>query len=126
VTAVVADVVMPLVSLVLPSGDWRMNGIVLRAAADPKDNVVLKYGDFVGSVLDFFVVALALYVIVSKLVKAAEQKLVHHHDPAAPPPAIKECPYCLETIPAKATRCKACTAEQPGAASPLPSPSPST
>ena len=97
-----------------------MNGIVLRTAADPKDNVVLKYGDFVGSVLDFFVVALALYVIVSKLVKAAETKLVHHHDPGAPPPAIKECPYCLETIPAKATRCKACTAEQPAAALPTP------
>lgn len=120
VTAVVADVVMPLVSLVLPSGDWRMNGIVLRAATDPKDNVVLKYGDFVGAVLDFFVVALALYVIVSKLVKAAEQKLGHHHDPAEPAPAIKECPFCLETIPAKATRCKACTAEQPGAVSSSP------
>ena len=119
VTAVVADMVMPLVSLVLPSGDWRMNGIVLRTALDPKDNVVLKYGDFVGAVLDFFVVALALYVIVSKLVKAAEDRLVRHHDPAAPPPAIKECPYCLETIPAKATRCKSCTAEQPAAAQPV-------
>ncbi|HEX2670596.1 MAG TPA: large conductance mechanosensitive channel protein MscL [Polyangiaceae bacterium] len=116
VTAVVSDLVMPLVSLVLPSGDWRTNGIVLRTAADPKDNVVLKYGDFVGAVLDFFVVALALYFIVSKLIKAAEGKWVHHHDPAAAPPAIKECPYCLETIPAKARRCKACTAEQPAAA----------
>src|SRR6478752_5980385 len=85
VTAVVADLVMPLVSLVLPSGDWRTSGIVLRTAADPKDNVVLKYGDFVGAVLDFFVVALALYFIVSKLIKAAEGKFVHHHDAAAPP-----------------------------------------
>ncbi|MEI9952822.1 MAG: large conductance mechanosensitive channel protein MscL [Pseudomonadota bacterium] len=118
VTAVVADVVMPLVSLVLPSGDWRMSGFVLRTAADPKDNVVLKYGDFVGAVLDFFVVALALYIIVSQLVKAAEERFVHHRDPAAPPPAIKECPYCLETIPAKATRCKSCTAQQPTAAEP--------
>jgi large conductance mechanosensitive channel len=118
VTAVVADLVMPLVSLVLPSGDWRTNGIVLRTAVEPKDNVVLKYGDFVGAVLDFFVVALALYFIVSKLIKAAEGKWVHHHDASAAPPAIKECPYCLETIPAKASRCKACTAEQPAVATP--------
>jgi large conductance mechanosensitive channel len=118
ITAVVADVVMPLVALVLPSGDWRANGIVLRTAADPKDNVILKYGDFMGAVLDFFVVALALYFIVSKLVQAAENRLMHRHDPAAPPPSIKECPYCLETIPIKATRCKSCTAEQPGAALP--------
>ena len=118
VTALVADLVMPLVSLVLPSGDWRMSGTILRTAADPKDNVVLKYGDFMGSVLDFFVVALALYIVVSKLVKAAEDRLVRRHDPGAPPPAVKECPYCLETIPAKATRCKACTAEQPAAVAP--------
>ena len=60
VSAVVADLVMPIVSLVLPGGDWRNSGVVLRTAADPKDNVVLKYGDFLGAVLDFFVVALAL------------------------------------------------------------------
>src|SRR5687768_9806291 len=70
VSALVADLVMPLVSLVLPSGDWRMSGLVLKTAADPKDNVVLKYGDFMGAVLDFFVVALALFIIVSRLIKA--------------------------------------------------------
>jgi len=72
VSALVADLVMPVVSLVLPSGDWRTAGLVLRTAADPKDNVVLKYGDFLGAVLDFFVVAVALFLIVSRIIKAAE------------------------------------------------------
>jgi large conductance mechanosensitive channel len=108
VSALVADLVMPLVALVLPSGDWRTSGLVLKEAADPKDNVVLKYGDFIGAVLDFFVVALVLFIIVSRLIKAAEGRFAK---PGDPPPAVKECPACCESIPAKATRCKYCTSD---------------
>jgi large conductance mechanosensitive channel len=90
-----------------------MSGFVLKTAADPKDNVVLKYGDFLGAVLDFFVVALALFVIVSRIIKAAEGKL---SKPGDAPPAVKECPACCETVPAKATRCKYCTSDLPAAA----------
>ena len=113
VSAIVADLVMPLVSLVLPSGDWRTSGIVLRTAADPKDNVILKYGDFLGAILDFLVVALALFLIVSRIIKAAESRFTK---PGEAPPAIKECPACCETVPAKATRCKFCTSNLPAAA----------
>jgi large conductance mechanosensitive channel len=105
VTALVSDAIMPVVSLVLPSGDWRSSGLVLRHAADPKNDVVLKYGDLAGSVLDFLIVALVLFLVVSRLVKAAESRFT------APAVATtKTCPFCLETIPLKATRCKACTA----------------
>ena len=110
VSALVADLVMPIVALVLPSGDWRTSGLILREAADPKDNVVLKYGDFIGAVLDFFVVALVLFIVVSRIIKAAEGRLAK---PAEGPPAIKECSACCETVPAKATRCKFCTSELP-------------
>jgi len=112
VSALVADLVMPLVALVLPSGDWRTSGLVLKEAADPKDNVVLKYGDFIGAVLDFFVVALVLFIIVSRLIKAAEGRFAK---PGDPPPAVKECPACCESIPAKATRCKYCTSDRKAA-----------
>jgi large conductance mechanosensitive channel len=114
VSALVADLVMPIVALVLPSGDWRKSGMVLKAAADPKDNVVLNYGDFVGAVLDFFVVALVLFLIVSRIIKAAEGRL--HQAPEDAPPVVKECPACCETVAAKATRCKYCTTELPQAA----------
>ena len=110
VTAVVSDLVMPIVSLVLPGGDWRTNGWVLREAADPKNNVVIKYGDFLGATLDFFVVALALFLIVSRIIKAAEGRFTK---PGEAPPAAKECPACCETVPAKATRCKYCTSNLP-------------
>jgi large conductance mechanosensitive channel len=104
VTALVADIVMPAVSLILPSGDWRSSGLVLRHAANVKDDVVLKYGDLFGAVIDFLIVALVLFIFVSKIVKAAETRF---GGPAVP--VTKECPQCCETIPVKATRCRACT-----------------
>jgi large conductance mechanosensitive channel len=106
VTALVADIVMPFVALFMPKGDWRDNGILLRAGATPKEEVILKYGDFLGAVLDFFVVAFVLFIVVSKIVKAAEGRL---NLTAAP--STKECPQCLETIPVGAKRCKFCTSD---------------
>lgn len=106
VAAVVADVVMPIVSLAMPSGDWRKNGWVLRRAADPKDNVVLNYGDLLGVTLDFLVVAFVLFLVVSKVVKRLEERFGTKEEATT-----KDCPYCLDTIPIKATRCKSCTSQ---------------
>jgi large conductance mechanosensitive channel len=108
VSALVADVFMPLVALILPSGDWRANGLVLREAADPKDNVIIKYGDLAGAVLDFLVIALVLFIVVSRILKAAEGRL---GKPQATEATTKECPFCCETVPLKATRCKFCTSQ---------------
>ena len=102
VTAFVADVIMPLVALVLPSGDWRSHGVVLRHAANAKDDVVLRWGDLLGAVLDFAIIALVLFIVIQKLLRAREK-------PAQP--TTKTCPFCLETIPKAATRCRACTSE---------------
>jgi large conductance mechanosensitive channel len=109
VSALVADLFMPLVSLVLPSGDWRNSGLVLRHAADPKDDVIIKYGDFFGAVLDFLVIAFVLFIVVSRIIKAAEGRIGWSKPPEAP--TTKECPFCCETVPIKATRCKFCTSQ---------------
>jgi len=106
VTALVADIVMPFIALLMPKGDWRDNGIVLRDALVDKDKVILKYGDFLGAVLDFFVVAFVLFLIVSKVVKAAEGRLK-----ISGAPTTKDCPLCMETIPIGAKRCKFCTSD---------------
>lgn len=106
VKALVDDIIMPLVSLALPSGDWRTAGWVLKSGATPKDDVILKYGDFFGVTLNFLIVGFAMFLLVSRLLKA----LKLHEDPD-----VKECPFCLDTIPGKAKKCKSCTADMPAA-----------
>lgn len=110
VSALVADMIMPVVALIMPSGDWRASGLVLRSAADAKDNVILRYGDLMGSIVDFLIVAFVLFLLVSRVVKAAEGHLGGQKDKDAPPTS-KECPFCLESIPFKAKKCRACTSE---------------
>ena len=104
VAALVADVVMPVVALVMPSGDWRNSGFVLKHGATPKDDVVLKWGDLLGVTLDFIIVAFVLFLVVSKVVKRLEDRFGTKEEATT-----KECPFCLDTIPIKATKCKSCT-----------------
>ena len=109
VAAMVSDFFMPIVALVMPSGEWRKAGITLRHdAIDPTKDVKLLWGDFLGNVLDFLVVAFVLFLIVSKIVKAAENRF---SKPVEEAPTTKECPFCFEIVPIKASRCKSCTSQ---------------
>ena len=107
VSALVADVVMPLVALVMPSGNWRENGWVLRQAQAGQDPVVLRYGEFMGAVVDFFIIALVLFLLVRQVIRAAEGSLGVGTTPAAP--STRACPDCLSEVPRAARRCRACT-----------------
>ncbi len=102
VSSLVADVIMPVISLVLPGGEWRTAKweLTSKVAADGKTIVnAISYGNFFGNVVDFVVVALVIYLITKALIKEA---------PAAP---SKKCPRCLESIAPEATKCKFCTAD---------------
>jgi large conductance mechanosensitive channel len=91
VSGLVDDLIMPVVGLAMPGGDWRSAQVVLSGTN------AIKYGDFLGRVIDFAIVAAVVFVIVKLLVEKP------------PPPALtKPCPECLETIPAQAKRCRAC------------------
>ena len=102
VSGLVDFLIMPLVSVVMPSGNWKELKWVLRDAPKPEDVVAVKYGALAGSVLDFLVVALVLFIFVSKIMGKKE-----------PPPSTKECPLCLSDVPIKAKKCKACTSDLP-------------
>ena len=103
VASIVSDLLMPVISLVLPGGSWRETQIVLTRSTDAAGKEVinaLKIGSFFGAVVDFVIVAFALYLLMKLFLKPA---------PPAPAPPTKSCPACLETVPAAATRCRACT-----------------
>lgn len=73
VSALVDNVIMPIVSLALPDGDWRTAAKILKVMPDPKDNVTLKYGALIGSFVDFIVIAFVLFIVVSRILKKKEE-----------------------------------------------------
>jgi large conductance mechanosensitive channel len=100
VTSLVGDLLMPVLSLGMPGGDWRAAKIVLSQTVGPDGKPVvnaINYGAFMGTVIDFVIVAFVVFLIVRTMLKPA---------PAAP---TKVCPFCQETVPAAATKCRACT-----------------
>jgi large conductance mechanosensitive channel len=109
ISALVADIIMPFVALLTPAGDWREAGIVLRASTDPKNVVLLKYGDLFGSVLDFLIVAFVLFLVVSRIIQKIEERA--KGKVVEPEATTKACSFCLEQVDKKATRCKFCTSD---------------
>ena len=105
VSSLAADILMPFISLVLPSGEWRSAKAVLSRSvgADGKEVVnSVNYGTFFGNVIDFLIIAFVVYMITKALLK----------EPAvAPPPPSKTCPRCKEEVPLAASKCKFCTAD---------------
>src|SRR4051812_43097831 len=70
VTALVSDLLMPLISLVLPAGDWREAQFILKRATDAagKESITaIKYGNLAGTVLDFLIISYVVFLIVKAL-----------------------------------------------------------
>ena len=102
VSAIVDDVLMPLVGFLLPSGDWREAKIVLKTAKDAAGNVqvnAIQYGHLIGTLVDFVIIAFVVFLLTRALLKSA---------PEPPAPPTKQCPECLETVPEAAKKCRAC------------------
>jgi len=110
VTASVNDLIMPLVSLILPSGEWRQAALTLRELPPdgPEGDVRLLVGDLASVIVDFLIVAFVLFWAVRAI------KRIQNPSGAqapAPAPTTHECPMCLEQVPLKAKRCKFCTSD---------------
>ena len=117
VSSLVADVIMPPVGLALGNVDFSSLFVTLKegvapgpyatvAAAKEAGAVTLNYGLFINAIVTFLIVAFAVFLLVSQMNKLKKQA-------EAPPavPTTKECPFCLMTVPIKATRCPHCTSQ---------------
>ena len=100
VTSVVNDLLMPVIGLWLGGGDWRAWQVALKTAPDGKVVSAINVGNFLGTVVDFVIIAFFVFVITKALIREA---------PPAPTPAMKTCGACGESVLARATRCKYCT-----------------
>ncbi len=104
VQSLVKDIIMPPIGLLLGKVDFSSLDIVLKPAIGTAPAVTLKYGLFINNIISFLIVSFCVFVLVKQVNKLKRPA------PAAEP-TTKECPYCLSTIPIKATKCAHCTSE---------------
>ena len=72
VGAVADDVLMPIIGLVLPGGNWRAARIVLSSSTDATGKVTenaILYGHLLGAVIDFMIVAFVIFLVMKWLIK---------------------------------------------------------
>ena len=115
VKSLVDDVIMPPIGLLLGGVDFANLFILLKAGspagpygaladAQAAGAVTVNYGVFINNIISFLIVAVVMFLLIRGM-----NRLKKEEAPAEP--TTKECPYCLSTVPIKATRCAHCTSE---------------
>jgi large conductance mechanosensitive channel len=87
ITSLVQDVIMPPIGVLLGGVDFSKLGIVVKEATETAEAVIIKYGVFLNTILEFIIIAFAIFMVIkgmNSMKKKEEEK------PAAPPAPSKE------------------------------------
>lgn len=113
IKTLVDDVIMPPIGLALGNVDVSNLYLLLQdgaktpppyatlADAKAAGAVTVAYGLFLNSLLGFFIVAAAIFLVLraaSRMIRGAA-------------PSTRDCPFCVSSIPLAATRCPSCTSQ---------------
>jgi large conductance mechanosensitive channel len=112
VTTLVEGVIMPPIGLLLGKMDFASlfynlsdKPVASLAEAKAAGVPVIAYGQFINDIINFLIIALVVFLIVRQVNRMKSKQATDAG------PTTKDCPFCLSTIPLKATRCKDCTSE---------------
>jgi large conductance mechanosensitive channel len=105
ISSLVNDVLMPPIGLLIGGMDFSNLGLTMKEAVDGHAAVVIKFGLFINMLIDFIIVAFAMFIIIQ-----AMNRLTRKPEAVPAGPTTKECPECLMVIPVYAKRCGHCTA----------------
>jgi large conductance mechanosensitive channel len=112
VTSLVNDIIMPPIGLLMGGMDFKDYFISLNnqsypnlEAAKTAGAPVIAYGNFINTVINFLIVAFAIFLLVKQVNRFKKPA------PVAEAPSTKDCPHCAMSIPAKANRCPQCTSD---------------
>lgn len=108
VTALTTDIITPLI----PSAGASLAQLSYKV---PWTGQLIKLGLFIEAIISFLILALIVYFFIVLPVNSLMNRYKPQEKPAEPPPT-RDCPYCLSSVPAAATRCAYCTSPLPPAA----------
>ncbi len=107
VSSLVKDVIMPPIGYLMGNVDFSSLAITLKEKTAEAEAVTIKYGVFINTVLDFIIVAFAIFMVIKQM-----NRLKKEEEPEPEPEVTtKDCPKCFTEIAIKATRCPNCTSE---------------
>lgn len=113
ITSFVNDVLMPPIGLLLGGVNFAnffltLSGPTVKTLeeAQAAGAVTLNYGVFINTIIDFLIVAFAIFLLIRQV-----NRLQHQPAPEPAAPTTKECPYCFTSISIKAVRCPNCTSQ---------------
>ena len=86
VTSFVGDVIMPPLGMLTSGVDFKELAWTLRPAVGATPAVVMKYGAFIQTVIDFFLVAISIFAMVQVIAKMKRNEPA----PAPAPPSKQE------------------------------------
>lgn len=89
VSSLVSDVIMPPVGILIGGVDFSDLAITLKQAVGDTPAVVLAYGQFIQTILDFLIIAFTIFIAIkglNKLKRQAEEP----EDEAPPAPSAEE------------------------------------
>jgi large conductance mechanosensitive channel len=115
--SLVTDVLMPPIGLLLSGVAFNDMFLVLRTGTEPgpyltleaaqaAGAVTLNYGRFINTIVNFLIVAAAVFLVVRSI-----NNLKRKEEVAPASPTETTCPFCATVIPIKACRCPHCTSE---------------
>ena len=112
VTALVNDIIMPVLSLFTGKLDFTNLFIALDggdystlAEAQELGVATINYGSFITGIINFIIMAFVVFIIVRSINK------VRRKEEPVKPVTVKNCPYCYTDIHIDASRCPNCTSE---------------
>jgi large conductance mechanosensitive channel len=100
VTALVKDLITPLIAAVVGKPDFSKLGFTINGSHFPA-------GDFINALITFLLISTAVYFLVVLPVNTLVARM--RRGEASPDPTTKKCPECLSEIPIAARRCAFCT-----------------
>lgn len=87
VSSLVGDVIMPPIGVLLGGVDFTSLAFTVKDAVGEAPAVVVSYGKFIQTVIDFLIVAFAIFMVVKGMNSLKKKK---EEAPAAPPAPTKD------------------------------------
>lgn len=101
--AFIADLITPILAAFGGQPDFSKLSFTINKST-------FLYGDFINNLITFLLIAAVIYYFVV----VPYNRLMERRKTETPiEPVTRDCPYCLSSIPAAATRCAFCTSEVP-------------